>query len=114
MTPLQEVVVRTDKAARLTVHIIKASESSQFTAEVLAFEPTFNPQHSSLFSIGGTFSSAEAAFEAAFKLVVQFCQARQHTVTHINNPCNCEFLPAQSQQQVVQQHGINVTVTVNA
>ena len=102
------------KAAWLTLHIIKASASAPFTAEVLAFEPAFNPQYSSLFSIAGSFSTAEAAFEAAFKWVVQFCQARQHSVTHINNPCNCEFLSAQSQQQVVQKQGVNVTVTVNA
>jgi hypothetical protein len=114
MIPLQEVVVRTDKAARLTLHIIKASASSSFTAEVLAFEPAFNPQYSSLFSIAGSFSTAEAAFEAAFKWVVQFCQARQHSVTHINNPCNCEFLSEHYQQQVVQQQGVTVTVTVNA
>lgn len=114
MTPLQQVVVRTDKAAWLTLNIIKASESSPFTADVLAFEPTFNPQYSSLFSIAGSFSTAEAAFAAAFQWVVQFCQVRENSVTHINNPCNCEFLSAQSQQQVVQQQGVGITVTVNA
>jgi hypothetical protein len=114
MTPLQEVVVRTDKAAWLTLHIIKASKSSPFTAEVLAFDPAFNPQYSSLFSIAGSFSTAQEAFAAAFKWVVQFCQVREHSVTHINNPCNCEFLSAQSQQQVVQQQGAGITVTINA
>lgn len=114
MTPLQEVVVRTDKAAWLTLHIIKASESSPFTAEVLAFEPAYNPQYSSLLSIAGSFNTAETAFAAAFKWVVQFCQARKHSITHINNPCNCEFLSAQRQQQVVQQQGVEIEVTVNA
>ena len=114
MTPLQEIVVRTNKGAWLTLHIIKASEASPFTAEVLAFEPAFNPQYSSLFSIAGSFTTAEAAFVAAFNWVVQFCKAREHSITHINNPCNCEFLQAVAQQQVVQQKGITVTVTVNA
>lgn len=114
MAPLQEVVVRTDKAAWLTLHIIKASASSPFTAEVLAFEPAFNPQYSSLFSVAGSFNTAETAFEAAFKLVIQLCQAWQHSVTHINNPCNCEFLSAQAQRQVVQQQGVNIDVMVNA
>ena len=114
MAPIQEVVVRTDKAAWLTLHIIKASTSSPFTAEVLAFEPAFNPNYSSLFSVAGSFDTAEAAFEATFKWVIQFCQTRQHLVTYINNPCNCEFLPAQTQQRVAQQQGVNIAVTVNA
>lgn len=113
MTPLQVVVVRTDKAAWLTLHIIKASASSPFTAEVLAFEPAINTQYSSLFSIAGSFGTAEAAFDEAFKWVLRFCQARQHLVTHINNPCGCEFLSVQSQQQVVQQQGVDITVTMN-
>lgn len=114
MTLLQEVVVRTDKAARLTLHLIKSSGSSTFTADVLAFDAAFNQQHSSLVSIAGQFSTAEAAFDAAFTWVDQFCQARQHSVTHINNLCNCEFLSSQAQQKVIQKHGVNVTVTVNA
>jgi hypothetical protein len=114
MALLQEVVVRTNKAAWLALHIIKTSASPSFTAEVLAFDPTFNPQYSSLFSIAGSFCTADAAFDAAFKWVVQFCGARQHLVTHINNPCNDELLSVQSQQQVIQQLGIKVTVTVNA
>ncbi len=114
MTTIQEVVIRTDKGALFTLHIIKASSLSSFTAEVLAFEPTSNPQYSSLICVAGSFSKAELAFEAGFKWVVEFCQARQQVVTHIKNPCNFEFLSSQSQQHLVQQQGVNVTVTGNA
>ncbi len=114
MTPLQEIVVRTDRNAWLTLHTIKASDTSPFTAEVLAFEPAFDLQYSSMFSIDGSFTTSEAAFSAAFELVIQFCNTRQHFVTHINNPCNCEFLDATAQQQVIALQGINVNVTVNS
>ena len=114
MTPLQVIIVRTNKGAWLTLHIIKASEVSPFTAEILAFDPSFNSQYSSLFSIAGSFSTAEGAFTAALVRAVEFCNTRQHSVTHINNPCNCEFLPVNAQQAIVQQQGIQATVTVNA
>ncbi|MCQ8183084.1 hypothetical protein NP603_18355 [Methylomonas sp. SURF-1] len=114
MTPLQEIVVRTDRNAWLTLHIIKASSTSPFTAEVLVFEPAFNSQYSSLFIIPGSFNTANEAFLAAFKWVVQFCSTHQHSVTHINNPFNCEFLDKTAQQNIVNQQGVTVGVTVNA
>lgn len=115
MTPLQEIVVCTDKAAKLTLYIVKASEeSSPFTTKILVFEPASNSQYLSSINILGSFKTAKSAFKAAFKRVEQFCRTHQHSVTHINNPCNCEFLSAESQQQIVKRYGVTVAITVNA
>ncbi|WPP47052.1 hypothetical protein [Pseudomonas sp. AN-1] len=114
MIPIQEIQISTSGNALHTIHIIQPSQSTTFGAEVIVYDPQFNTSYSSLVPISGSFPTASDAFEAAFKWVNGWLQAKSQTASKINNPCNCEFLSATDQESIIRQCGIQITVEVNA
>lgn len=112
--PIQEIIISTDKGAQHTIHIIQPQPDTPFSSEVIVYDPQFHALYSSLVPIGASYSSAEEAFENAFKWVAGWLKAKGQAARKINNPCNCEFLDAAAQSGITQKHGISTQVQVNA
>jgi hypothetical protein len=113
MLPIQEILVLTNKDARLTIHIIKPNECTSFSAEIFVFDPDFNASDSFQLPISGSYKSSSKAFDDAFTWVVGWLQTKGLTVSKINNPCNTEFLSVAEQQAIVSKHGVQAKVEIN-
>jgi len=124
MNPIQEVVVLTDKGARLTLHIVgnfspeidsQSGDRQTFRAEYLLFDQAgTTPHHHWLARIDGIFNTALLAFETLIVHVKKYCTTTGQKVVGIDNPCNCEFVSKADQQRVAATNGLEAEVTVNA
>ncbi len=112
MIPLQEVNFHLSSNKVIFCQLLQISDGT-FTATVTQAHDKGNIPTTKYFSwlACPAGADAETAFKEVVSAIERYCQNNgKPTLVKVNNPCNCEFLAAQIQKNVVGQ---NVSVVVN-
>lgn len=115
MVPIQEVDIYTDGDVFFKMQIVaRPTKGCTIFIEVLVNESESNRRPlPRLFTLDQEFQDSEAAFAYGLRWLIEYSTNHSYTITRINNPCNCEFLSQEQQQQLVQSAGLRIQIQVN-
>jgi hypothetical protein len=113
MVPLQDIDISTKNKKRMRVMLRSQNDGFFVSLQELISDGTYGGLYSEFSSPLFKFKDAKVAFEYAIKAIRLFLSYSSDDVVAVNNPCNCELLSYQDQQQVLSALNIMITPTVN-
>lgn len=113
MIQLQDIHIHTNTNVFYKLHLLGKNSLDKFTTNVSTYHLGFTNGLMSIRFSNDSFTNAEDAFKNALQWVKKDSEQRCCTINRINNPCDCEFLSQQAQQNVVNCENLNLEVQVN-
>jgi hypothetical protein len=108
MTPLQELSIRMGNDDAASVHLV--STDGGFRPDI-DYQPSSGP----LFEphAGPVCATAAGAFDFMLGIVDGIAKVRSTSIVEVANPCNTEFLDADTQKAVLKARQLSAAVSVN-
>lgn len=110
MIPLQEVSFYSDKKSKSTAHLIFNESENVFYVESFIFDPNIHPNNSIHVKENKDFSNIEDAFSVALNKTLGYFNRSGQRLIKIDNPCYCEYIKQEQQQDIVNKLGLGLIV----
>ena len=112
MIPIQEVDIYSNNGIKISAHVVVPNTTTA-SSEAVIYDPNYNSLYSSYQTIG-SFTNPDEAYKSIASFAQKYITQSGGSISRINNPCNTEFVNKDTQQQIINDLAINITIEVNA